>query len=80
MTPEFGPADRNGPLEAAWTCAPMTRAMDVLRATYPGLQQWEVDTYLNWVKSTLMPQMDYYIDVATPEALRKGRKALYGNW
>jgi len=77
---EFGPEDRNGPLEAAWGCSPMARSMDLLRATWPGFQQEQLDTFLSWVNKVLMPQMDFYIDVATPDAIKGGRKTTYGNW
>jgi hypothetical protein len=77
---EFGPEDRNGPLEAAWGCSPMARSMDLLRATWPGYKQEHLDSYLSWVNGVLMPQMDYYVDVSTPDAIKAGRKTTYGNW
>ena len=77
---EFGPPDRNGPLEAAWSCAPMARAVDVLRATWPGFDRSTLDGFLWWANTVLMPQMDFYIDAATPAAIKAGRKTVYGNW
>ncbi|GBF90830.1 hypothetical protein Rsub_03684 [Raphidocelis subcapitata] len=77
---EFGPKDRNGPLEAAWSCAPMARSVDLLRASWPGFTQSHLDTFMGWVDSQLMPQMDHYIDEATPSAVAAGRNNTYGNW
>jgi hypothetical protein len=58
----------------------MARAMELLRATWLGFTQDHLTTYLTWVNSVLMPQMDHYIDIITPISLRNGRRALYGNW
>jgi hypothetical protein len=58
----------------------MAHAMEVLRATWPGLRQADLDTFIAWVNQALMPQMDHYVDVITPASLRAGRRALYGNW
>ncbi|GBF87978.1 hypothetical protein Rsub_00690 [Raphidocelis subcapitata] len=77
---KFGLKSKNGPLEAAWGAASMARAMELLRATWPGFSNRHLSTFLEWVDAALMPQMDYYADVITPNALVLGRRALYGNW
>jgi hypothetical protein len=56
----------------------MARAMELLRATWPGFSRHHLTTFLSWVDAALMPQMDYYTDVITPNALVLGRRALYG--
>lgn len=58
----------------------MARAMEVLRATYPEFSQRSLDSFLGWAYSVLLPQMDFYVDVITPNALQLGKRALYGNW
>lgn len=57
----------------------MARAMELLRYTYPGFRQSQMDAFTKWVDSVLMPQMDYYVDVITPSALAS-RNHLFGNW
>lgn len=58
----------------------MARAMEALRAGYPSFPQAALDEFLDWAYSVLLPQMDFYADVITPNALADGRRALYGNW
>lgn len=80
----FGVSDRNGPLEAAWGVASMARAMDILKATWPGYTRGQQDLFVNWVARVAMREMDYYVDVLNPELLRSRSEALrtmfHGNW
>ncbi|KAI8464660.1 MAG: chondroitin AC/alginate lyase [Monoraphidium minutum] len=78
----FGIEDRNGPLEAGWGLGAMARTMQLLRATWPGFHQSDLDKFVGWVDAVLMPQMDYYVDGLNP-GLLKGRAketVTYGNW
>jgi hypothetical protein len=62
----------------------MARALDLLRATWPGYRKEHLDAFVAWSNKALMPQMDYYLDklnpglLAGPEAAR--RTLTYGNW
>jgi hypothetical protein len=58
----------------------MARAVDLLRATWPDFKPKDLDSFLGWVDGQLMPQMDHYVDVITPQAIAKGRRNTYGNW
>lgn len=58
----------------------MARALEILRATWPNFGQSHLDAFLAWAYSVLLPQMHYYIDEATPLALKSGKRQVYGNW
>jgi hypothetical protein len=58
----------------------MARSVDLLRASWPDFSQKHLDTFMGWVNSQLMPQMDHYVDEATPAAVAAGRNNTYGNW
>jgi hypothetical protein len=58
----------------------MSRAMEMLKYSWPEFSQSQLTPYLRWVDATLMPLMDFYVDVITPTALGNGRRNLYGNW
>ncbi|KAI8472449.1 MAG: chondroitin AC/alginate lyase [Monoraphidium minutum] len=75
----FGPKHRNGPLEAAWGCSAMARGMELLRHTWPGFKEGDLTAFLGWLDGTLMPQMEWYVNVITPNA-RNVKKNVYNNW
>lgn len=58
----------------------MARGIDLLRSTWDGFTPAHLSTFLGWVDGVLMPQMDHYIDEATPAAEAAGRKTTWGNW
>lgn len=62
----------------------MARALELLRATWPGFTPDHLSAFAAWSSGVLMPQMDYYTDVLNPGLLRgssEARKVLwYGNW
>lgn len=62
-------------------CAAMARAMELLRATWPGLTYSDVTGFVDWVNARLMPNMEYFTDVlsAYPRGFDK-TKLMYGNW
>lgn len=79
----FGLKAANGPLEAAWGCAAMARAMELLRSAWPGLPKADVDAFVRWVDAKLMPNVDHFVDVlsAYPRAPSFDRRTLtLGNW
>ncbi|GBF98901.1 hypothetical protein Rsub_11539 [Raphidocelis subcapitata] len=79
---EFGLARANGPLEAAWGCAAMARAAELLRATWPeGYTAADADTFVSWAKRVLLPNVNYFVDElsAYPSGFDK-TKLMYGNW
>ncbi|GBF99458.1 hypothetical protein Rsub_11944 [Raphidocelis subcapitata] len=77
----FGLQDRNGPLEAAWAAGAYARAAELLRSSrYKGFSAADAAAVTGWLRGVLKPQMDYYVDVMTPNAVNAGRKNIYGNW
>lgn len=77
----FGLRNKNGPLEAAWGCGSMVRAAELLKgAGAAGLTTSRLVAFRAWAGGVLMPQMDHFIDVITPNAVAAGRKNVYGNW
>ena len=59
----------------------MARAMELLRATWPGLQRADVDGWVGWARARLLPNIDYFVNVlsAYPPGFDT-RKLLYGGW
>lgn len=75
----FGLNHRNGPLEAAWAGAAAARAAELLRfSRYTAWTTRDHDAVVGWLRGVLLPQMDHYEKVITPNALAAGRKNLYG--
>lgn len=62
----------------------MARALELLRATWPGFTTEHLSAFAAWSSGVLMPQMDYYLDNLNPGLLagpRDARRALWwGNW
>ncbi|KAF6261585.1 chondroitin AC/alginate lyase [Scenedesmus sp. NREL 46B-D3] len=80
----FGPAmDGNGPLEAAWGCASMSRAMELLRS-HPDWQQFGSEEafkqFVDWVGSTLLPPTDAWVAFKTPLPHWGHDGNVYANW
>ncbi|KAI8474482.1 MAG: hypothetical protein J3K34DRAFT_518210 [Monoraphidium minutum] len=78
----FGLPTANGPLEAAWGCAALSRAMELLRSTWPAFDPSDLDAFVSWAHAKLVPNMDYFVDTlsAYPRQGYDKRKLLYGNW
>jgi hypothetical protein len=79
----WGITHRNGPLEAAWGIASMSRALELLR-----FKQWDryaregQTVYLQFVKWTtdvMLKQMDTFVDVQTKNALANKKLNFYNN-
>ncbi|WIA43021.1 hypothetical protein OEZ86_009555 [Tetradesmus obliquus] len=80
----FGPAmDGNGALEAAWGCASLSRAMELLRA-HPGWQQFGSDEvfqqFVAWMGGVLLPVTDAWVAFKTPPPQWGHDGNVYANW
>ena len=40
----------------------MSRAMELLRSTWPGLEKSDVNVFVAWANAKLLPNMDYFVD------------------
>ena len=58
----------------------MARAMKVLRSTWKGFSQQDLVAFATWLGGNLMPQMDRYVDIITPAAIKSSKVNVYGNW
>jgi hypothetical protein len=72
----WGRLEENGPLEAAWVCAAMGRALSLLGTTAPSAV---VMSFREWAQDVLLPQVDFFDRVVTPLALARGEQHVYGN-
>ena len=82
---QWGIINRNGPLEAGWGIASMSKAVELLR-----FKQWQgytqnrrgqavYDRFVSWVTTVMLPQMDDYVDVRTRDQLKKNDPNWLGN-
>lgn len=77
----WGLQHENGPLEAGWGCAAMSRAMELLKHSgWPGFKPAAYHAFVAWMGGNLMKQMDVYVDDMTTPWARSGGQNVFGNW
>jgi len=81
---QWGIINRNGPLEAGWGIASMSKALELLRfkqwAGYTQRGQAVYNRFTSWVNTVMLPQMDHYVDQQTPNAIANNDQNVLGNW
>ena len=87
---QWGIIDRNGPLEAGWGIASMSKALELLRFKQQTAtnEKWDLyrregqqvyDDYVSWVTSVMLPQLDDCVYDRTKGTMKKGPPNWLGN-